>query len=158
MVSYYLSLQKYRLGAKISYQIDFQEDTLDCQIPKLILQPLAENSAVHGMARGSSANLLISISASLEEDGQYLRFVVQDNGCGIPEEFLQYLPSRTIPPSGNEDQNVRHSSRFAIKNIYDRLKLIYGDDFTFRIKGDCGTRVEIILPVKEIRERRDLPC
>lgn len=158
LVSYYLSLQKYRLGARISYHLDFQEDTLDCQIPKLILQPLAENSTVHGMAGGSSSNLSISVSASLLEDGRYLRFVVQDNGRGIPEEFLQYLPGRTIPPSGPEAQNERPGSRFAIKNIYDRLKLIYGDDFTFRITGDCGTVVELILPVKELHERRDLPC
>lgn len=158
LVSYYLSLQKYRLGSKISYHIDFQEDTLACQIPKLILQPLAENSTVHGMPGGSSANLLISISAALVEDGRYLRFEVRDNGCGIPEEFLQYLPSRKIPPSSQGNEGAQRSSRFAIKNIYDRLKLVYGDDFTFHIRGDCGTVVEIILPVREIREREDLPC
>ena len=50
---------------------------------------------------------------------------------------------------------MQHSSRFAIKNIYDRLRLIYGDDFTFRIEGDGGTAIEIILPVKEIQERRE---
>jgi len=153
LVSYYLSLQKYRLGKKINYQLQFQEDTLDCQIPKLILQPLAENAIVHGMAKDSSLDLVISISSFLSEDGQCLHFVVQDNGCGIPAEILQYLPSRTIPTA---DGKTAQSSRFAIKNIYDRLKLIYGDDFTFRIQGDCGTRIEIILPVKEIHERSQL--
>ena len=154
LVSYYLSLQKYRLGKKIDYRVDFQEGTLDCQIPKLILQPLAENSIVHGMAKSLPQDLEIDISARLVEDGKYLRLLLRDNGCGIPAEVLQYLPERTIPPAVDESKNVQHSSRFAIKNIYDRLRLIYGDDFTFRIEGDGGTAIEIILPVKEIQERR----
>ena len=155
LLSYYLSLQKYRLGKKINSDIYFQEGILDCQIPKLILQPLAENSIVHGMAKSASLDLVISVSASLSEDGQHLHFVVVDNGCGIPTQVLQYLPDRTIPPSVDDDKNVQHSSRFAIKNIYERLQLIYGDGFTFRISSDNGTRIEIILPVKEIHDRRE---
>ncbi|MGM9589880.1 MAG: sensor histidine kinase [Faecousia sp.] len=156
LVSYYLSLQKYRLGKKINYHIDFQEDTLDCQIPKLILQPLAENAIVHGMAKDSSLNLEITISASLSEDKQHLHFMVQDNGCGIPAEILQYLPSHVIPSTVEGDQKGNKSNRFAIKNIYDRLQLIYGNDFTFCIQGDCGTTIEIILPAAETEERREL--
>lgn len=155
LVSYYLSLQRYRLGQKIDYHIDFQEDTLDCQIPKLILQPLAENSIVHGLAKGSPRSLEITISAGVTEDGNYLRFLIRDNGCGIPAEVLQYLPDRTIPPAVDDSKNVQHSSRFAIKNIYDRLELIYGGGFTFHISGDDGTTIEIILPIKEIHERRE---
>lgn len=154
LLSYYLSLQKYRLGKNFNYNINFQEEILDCQIPKLILQPLAENSIVHGMAKSASLDLVISVSASLSEDGQHLHFVVVDNGCGIPTQVLQYLPARTIPPSVDDDKSVQHSSRFAIKNIYERLQLIYGDGFTFHISSDNGTRIEIILPVKEIHERR----
>ena len=148
LVSYYLSLQKYRLGKKIDY-----EDVLDRQIPKLILQPLVENSIVHGMAKDSSLNLVISLSVALSEDGKLLHFVIQDNGCGIPPEILRYLPNEVIPAAAEQGQRPNKSNRFAVKNIYDRLTLVYGSDFTFRIHSEHGTSIEIILPVKEIDER-----
>lgn len=153
LVSYYLSLQKYRLGKKISYHIDFDEEVLEYQIPKLILQPLAENSIVHGMAKDSSINLTIFLSASLSEDGKSVHFMVRDNGCGIPEEILQYLPDQAIPPYVESSNKVAKSNRFAVKNIYDRLTLIYGSDFIFRISNDHGTVIELILPVKKMDER-----
>lgn len=153
LVSYYLSLQKYRLGKKIDYHIDIQEDTLGCQIPKLILQPLAENAIIHGMAKDSSLNLVISLTAFLSEDKRRLHFIVQDNGCGIPAEILQYLPSQTIPPSAEDGTKQQKSNRFAVKNIYDRLALVYGTDFTFHISSSNGTTIELILPVKELDER-----
>lgn len=153
LVSYYLSLQKYRLGKKIDYHIDFDEDVLDRQIPKLILQPLVENSIVHGMAKDSSLNLVISLSVALSEDGKSLHFMIQDNGCGIPPEILRYLPSEVIPAAAEQGQRPNKSNRFAVKNIYDRLTLVYGSDFTFRIHSEQGTSIEIILPVKEIDER-----
>ena len=153
LVSYYLSLQKYRLGKKIDYHIDFDEDVLDRQIPKLILQPLVENSIVHGMAKDSSLNLVISLSVALSEDGKLLHFVIQDNGCGIPPEILRYLPNEVIPATAEQGQRPNKSNRFAVKNIYDRLTLVYGSDFTFRIHSEHGTSIEIILPVKEIDER-----
>lgn len=156
LVSYYLSLQQYRLGKKISYHIDFQEDILDCQIPKLILQPLTENAIVHGMSQSSSLNLVISISGFLSDSGDYLHFVIKDNGCGIPAEILQYLPDRTPPPPLDGGRAVQKSNRFAIKNINDRLKLVYGNDFTFRIECDGGTTIEIIVPTKEPHERKSL--
>ena len=154
LVGYYLSLQKYRLGKKIAYDLDFEEETLGCQIPKLILQPLAENSIVHGMAKSSSLNLMISIRAFLSNDKKYLNLIVADNGCGIPADILQYLPERVVPTDAEDPSKIRKSSRFAIKNIYDRLKLIYGDDFSFRIISNHGTTIEITLPAQEGNERR----
>lgn len=153
LVNYYLSLQKYRLGKKIDYHIDFNEDVLSCQIPKLILQPLVENSIVHGMAKDSSLNLVISVSVSLSGDGTSLHLMIQDNGCGIPPEILRYLPNEVVPSPSSDGQITTKSNRFAVKNIYDRLTLVYGNDFTFRIHSDHGTAIELILPVKEIDER-----
>jgi len=153
LVNYYLSLQKYRLGKKIDYHIDFDENVLGCQIPKLILQPLVENSIVHGMAKDSSLNLIISVSVFLSEDGSSLHLTIRDNGCGIPPEILRYLPSEVVPSPAGDGQKTTKSNRFAVKNIYDRLTLVYGSDFTFRICSDRGTVIELILPVKEIDER-----
>lgn len=154
LVGYYLSLQKYRLGKKIAYDLDFEEEALGCQIPKLILQPLAENSIVHGMAKSSSLDLMISIRAFLSDDKKYLNFIVTDNGCGIPADILQYLPEHVIPTNTEDPSKVRKSSRFAIKNIYDRLKLIYGDGFSFHIISNHGTTIEITLPAQAGNERR----
>ena len=61
----YLKLQKKRYGDLLEYSIEIQEETLKIQMPKLIIQPLVENSIVHGM-RGGGQNLFIKIMVSLD--------------------------------------------------------------------------------------------
>lgn len=141
LIEYYLKLQKWRYSDRIIYTVTFQEDILELHIPKLILQPLVENSVVHG-AECSSRTIHITVEASASPEGGRLLFSVSDDGAGIPQEILRQLPE-TVP-----DGHKSSGSRFAIKNIYERLKLTYGEDFTFTIDSElgAGTQVRMSLP------------
>lgn len=141
LIAYYLKLQKWRYSERIVYAVAFPEDILDLQIPKLILQPLVENAIVHG-AECTSHVIHITVQASASPDRDRILLTVSDDGAGIPQEILRHLPE-TVPAG-----HASPGSRFAIKNIYERLKLTYGDDFTFTIDSEAGagTLVQLSLP------------
>ena len=141
LIAYYLKLQKWRYSDRIVYTVTFPEDILELHIPKLILQPLVENSVVHG-AECSSQVIHITVRAAASPDGARILLSVSDDGAGIPPAILCQLPE-SVPA-----EHASPGSRFAIKNIYDRLKLTYGDDFAFTIDSEAGTGtlVQLSLP------------
>ena len=80
----YLALQKMRFGERLSYDIAMDPLLYDCQIPKLLLQPVVENSIVHGMENVRAIH--INITGKREEDMLVLSVV--DNGAGISPEKM----------------------------------------------------------------------
>lgn len=143
LIRYYLELQKARYGDRLDYELDCSEDAGSCMIPKLILQPIVENCVVHGSEESIEA-LTIHITIRLEDDA--LAIDIEDDGVGIPPETLALLPDRYVSPSEKYG-----SSGFAIRNIYDRLMLTYGEGrFTFEIHSEqyLGTVVNLILPMR----------
>lgn len=152
LVTYYLTLQKSRYGAKLNYHIECDEEAGDIHIPKLIIQPLVENAIVHGTEKLVSP---INIDTRISIIDGMLLIEVEDNGAGIPPEVLSLLPNQYTPQHTN-------GSGFALHNIYERLALFYGDgqfDFTISSEVYCGTYITMSLPlgVKE-RDERSLPC
>ena len=144
LVGCYLQLQKTRYADRIQYEIEVEDAAWDALIPKLIIQPLVENSIVHGAAnKGGATKLCVTASAA---DGR-LRICVEDDGAGIPPEVLKLLPDRYRSRSAS-------SSGYAIRNINERLKLMYGQDFSFIIESEAqrGTRIRIELPLKLAEE------
>src|SRR5690606_34370008 len=137
-------IQKLRFGERISYTItkDFEEDYL---ILPMVLQPLVENSFVHGIEPKVEKGH-IHIAASKVEDELIL--LIQDNGIGIAEEKLKNLQEMLI--------EAKDSDRIGLSNVNLRLKQYYGLEYGVRIdsKENEGTTITITLPLKEIRENK----
>lgn len=143
-IEMYLQIQKLRFGERISYTItkDFEEDYL---ILPMVLQPLVENSFVHGIEPKVEKGH-IHIAASKVEDELIL--LIQDNGIGIAEEKLKNLQEMLI--------EAKDSDRIGLSNVNLRLKQYYGLEYGVRIdsKENEGTTITITLPLKEIRENK----
>ncbi|MER2040400.1 sensor histidine kinase [Desemzia incerta] len=141
-IEMYLQIQKLRFGERISYTIskDFEEDYL---ILPMVLQPLVENSFVHGIEPKVEKGH-IHIAASKVEDELIL--LIQDNGIGIAEEKLKNLQEMLI--------EAKDSDRIGLSNVNLRIKQYYGSEYGVRIdsKENEGTTITITLPLKEIRE------
>lgn len=144
LITYYLKLQKERFGSRIEYALLFEPETLQIKIPKLIIQPLVENSIVHG-AESSSDTVHISVKCFLLPHRNRLRIEVLDDGVGIPPEKLALLPDKL----GDQDAAGSSGSHFALRNISDRLRLLFGEECTFSIKSvlQRGTFIQITIPV-----------
>ena len=71
----------------LHYEFQIPDELLDCQIPKLLLQPIIENSIRHGSRPGK----VLELSVEARQEGEDLVFVIRDNGAGIAPDRLAAL-------------------------------------------------------------------
>ena len=144
-VSAYVSIQNMRFKNKISFEVNVAPEFLDMLVPKLILQPIVENSIIHGIIEKDEGTGVIKIFSSVEGDNLIL--TIQDNGKGVPNDILAKI---------NYGQISDSKGSYGIKNVVERIKLIYGDAYglEYLSKYNEGTTVRIKLPIyKRIRKR-----
>lgn len=142
-VKSYLDIQKVMLQDRIEVEFDIDDDVLKYNVPKLVLQPIVENSIVHGVDNVRQ-NGVIVISAYKDSN---LIIKVSDNGCGIDEDILNNLLSEQI----KEEYSKNNHTRIGIKSVDKRVKILYGQEYGLKIYSEknIGTTVEIILPASE---------
>ena len=145
----YLHIQKMRFGKRLEYEISLDNMILDEEIPKLILQPFVENAIVHGFEK-IDGNFTLSIIGTKEE--KCMIFQIRDTGVGMSEEQIAALWEH----ADNRKYASQRIGRYAIKNVKERLELIYHENYELHItsKVGQGTTVTILVPcgLKEIRQ------
>jgi len=136
-VSAYVSIQNMRFKNKITFEVDVAPEFMDMLVPKIILQPIVENSIVHGIMEKNDGMGMIRIFSSVEGDNLILS--VQDNGKGVPDDVLARI---------NYGQLFNSKGSYGIRNVVERIKLIYGDAYglEYLSKYNEGTTVRIKLP------------
>ena len=152
----YFSIQNYRFGERISMQVDIEpgsEAARDVRIPKLTLQPIIENSIIHGLEHQVRPGT-VSVHIGIVE--QRLLIEITDDGVGMAESTLDEINRRLLHPESfrNGDEKAR-TGGIALINVDNRIKLIFGEQYGLKvssIKG-YGTRVEVSLPVKSPAQR-----
>ena len=93
----YVEIQRIRLSDRFTFEQDVPEALLSCMVPKMMLQPLAENAILHGLSGVPDGRL--SVTAQ-QLEGEVLEIRVCDNGCGFPADMLgQYKPP--VQPTGH---------------------------------------------------------
>ncbi len=145
IVKDYLSLQKLRYGDIIEDEYLIGEGTGQCMIPKLILQPLVENSIYHGIRlTGEKGTILIKTELT---DGD-LHILVRDTGVGMSEEQIEYLLS---DHEGESLENLGETSEsFGLWGTIERVRLFCGKKDVVRISSELGeyTEIEFIIPTE----------
>lgn len=139
----YLSIQKSRFSERLSCRLEIEEECNHAAVPKLVLQPLIENSIKYGFM--NAMELEIRIRGYRE--GDYLYLIVQDSGPGIEEEHLRSLQESLKESSNNTKSN-------GLYNIYRRLKLKYTDRSEMTIKNLTDKGLEVTLKIYQGGERQ----
>ena len=148
-VTAYLDIFNARYGNRFSYSISADEDIQSCLVPQFILQPLVENSIIHGFGRNVADSF---IEVRIHRREEWVTFDVFDNGVGMSEGRLKGLLDGTVEPSRNG---------YGMKNVDDRIRSIYGSGgysgFSLipRPKGTC-IHFEIKASFEPAREERDV--
>ena len=147
-VKNYVLLQKFRYRDLFDVDYEIDDSILKYKVPKLILQPLVENSIQYGINLRSGEGK-INIRVSKYENVMVLE--VRDNGMGITKEKIEQILSKK-----NEDGG--RFSGIGVNNINDRIKLYFGDSYGlfYETKKEGGTIAKILIPLVE--ERDDIPC
>ena len=125
-----------------SFQVikEIQEDALSYSVPKLILQPLVENAIEHGLDVSEKEEKWLKISVCKEKDA--LIMAVEDNGMGMSEEQAKSIITY-------------RSKGYGVRNVNDRITLLYGEEYHLRVKSRQGEgcRIEIAIPVNKEEKR-----
>lgn len=142
-MNHYLEIQKQRYDSKISIQCYVLDDMDFVMIPKLILQPLVENSLFHGIIPKGEGTILISFS----RQGSYLLVSVSDNGVGIPQEKQKTILQK-------KDHSQRGYTNIGLPNVNERLKMYYGQDCQLHIlsSSEFGTFISFLVPIENREE------
>lgn len=143
LIRSYLDIQQFRYGHKLAYDISIGEDVqLDkqCILP-LTLLPLIENAVLHGLETKQNTG---HIQVDIQREGDKLHIVVSDNGSGMDEETLDALLERMHTKGGD-----MQGKSIGLYNVYQRIKLCYGDDYGMSIHSQLGewTRIDMLIPV-----------
>ncbi|MDH6369368.1 two-component system sensor histidine kinase YesM [Paenibacillus sp. PastF-3] len=135
----YVVIQQIRYGMSLQVDVQIPEQLLDTQVLKFLLQPIVENSIIHGL---SGENMEPRITMTAELNGVVLKIKLSDNGKGMSAEKLQEILQLRDNHSENRLANI------GIGNVRERIKLHYGDPYGLEIwsKPDQGTDVIITIP------------
>ena len=138
----YLMIQQRRFKNKFTYEIEADKEVLNLASLKLMLQPLVENAIYHGM-EFMDGDGEIHVKAWKEEEDLWLE--IQDNGLGMTQERVKNLLSEKTHVSS------KRGSGIGVKNVNERIRLYFGDDYGLVIESepDEGTIIKIHLPAVE---------
>lgn len=152
----YFTIQKYRFGDKVDLKIiiaDEDMQVMECQIPKLTLQPIIENAIIHGLepklGRGMIEIEIIAIES---------RLVIKttDDGIGMDENVLASLNERLSDSRARGFHlNLCEEKSIGLFNVNSRIKLEFGDNYGLRIKSikNLGTSIELVLPLITVKNK-----
>ena len=125
----YLNLMLRRHNHRFRVVYDFKPETLSVKVPKLFIQPIAENAIFHGLTESHKADSYLKIAARLE--GHTCIVEVSDNGIGMDAATLKTL--QTV-----SDEQKPQGRGIGLKNTMVRMKLLYGEAFSMTISSEEG--------------------
>lgn len=143
-VDLYMEIINLRYAGKIRYHKSIEDACNPVTIPRMILQPIVENSILHGLPR-SAEGAEIKISARIE-DG-LLHIEVYDNGSGMDQETISAILDERSPMRPNQ------TSGLGLNNIINRLELYYQSENVVQIESEKGKYTKVILTIPLQRQR-----
>lgn len=130
----YFNIMKVRYGNKIKYAIEIEEDLRMKKILKLILQPIIENSIIHGLSQRDYEGV-IKVKIFKEEDKVIVN--IFDNGSGIKENEIEEILN-------GKSQGI------GVYNSNRRIKIYYGDEYGIEMKSKVSEYTETIIKLPSI--------
>ena len=124
-VNTYIKIEKVRFGDKLNILYDVDESLYNFQIPSLIIQPLVENSIKHGILKKRDNGCVKIIIKKIDKD---IEITIEDDGVGIEQSIIDNL-----------DKQIKEN--IGLKNVHQRLKLLYGEGLSIK-KLEQGTRIK----------------
>ena len=142
----YLLIQKLRFGEKFQYDITLEKDLESFEVIKLILQPIVENAIAHSFDENEGIG---NISINAYKNNSFVNIDIIDNGYGMTEQKVIDIYASF------KDDSVHNG--VGLKNVYQRLKIYYGETADIIIKSvlDEGTIIQLIIPLKGVLKNEE---
>lgn len=140
----YVMIQNERFGGKVQLKLELEPDTRKCLIPKLILQPLAENSFEHGLLN-KAGDWLLTVESHITPEGDLL-ICIKDNGIGFDSERLAQIREKI---ELDTVKALNSGSHIGLANVHARIKLRSakeGHGVSIDSSPETGTTVSVRMP------------
>lgn len=136
----YIRILNFRYFERFSFVLDIQEEAKQFMIPRFIIQPLVENSVLHGF---DSNDICATIRIDVHLEGKELLLCVTDDGKGLSPEKIEEILS-------TERKSERSLNKIGVYNVNQRIKLTYGKEHAIKIDSmeGCYTKVTIRIPAQ----------
>ncbi|KRF11199.1 sensor histidine kinase [Paenibacillus sp. Soil787] len=137
LVQHYITIQRVRFEERLDFRLDVPEPLRTNRIPKLTLQPLLENAIKYAVEVMLDPCVIQIIG---REEGESLLLIVEDNGPGIDEAYLEQILT---------GERKSRGTGIGLKNIDERIKLSFGDEFGVRVdnRAGGGARITVRIPI-----------
>jgi len=146
----YLEIQQMRFNNKFHVYYDIDKCLEECALPRLTLQPIIENSIIHGFeALDGLGEIRIFTQTALDT----LYIYIQDNGVGMDYKKLADLNELLSNPPGTISINKSNKS-IGLNNVNARIKLLFGRQYGIRILANPsqGVTVRLSIPLPKMME------
>lgn len=145
---YYLEIQKFRYGDRLTYSIDVDEKLMNYYIQKLSIQMIVENAVVHGLEPKMSGGTVYI--RGIEEHG-HIRIDIIDDGVGFESNGEVELPLKNTRADQSHNQ-------VGLNNIHAILQLRYGKGYGLSVysRKNEGTTVTICIPFDSGTEQEEM--
>lgn len=150
----YLLIQNHLSYNRIELITDIEEGLLQTYIPKNILQPLVENSVLHGLQlRKTEDGKLLDgeIRLSIHKKAEMLQILVADNGIGMESEQVERYFHQDLELISDAAEHI------GIRNIRARLSFLYGEAYHITVQSEKGKGTTIIIAIPLQSNRLQLP-
>lgn len=121
MVRIYLDIEKVRFNERLEFSINLPNELRSAQVPRFLIQPLAENSVKHGISKLTEKG---QIQISVAQNGKYTEISVRDNGPDFPNELIP---------------------GFGLQSIHDKLEILYPNRFELHFVHSPNKKILIKL-------------
>ncbi|SFB49053.1 two-component system, sensor histidine kinase YesM [Cohnella sp. OV330] len=134
-LTHYAMIQRIRYGDSFELELAIEDELRDCLVPKFILQPIVENSILHG---GGDEGRSVRIKVTGERDGARVRIRIRDDGKGFD-----------AVEAGSRGMSHAKLSGIGIGNVDERIRLHFGAPYGLTTASVVqeGTETTIVLPI-----------
>lgn len=142
----YITLMKIRYDYHIRMEVTIEDGLDDLLVPKMMLQPIVENSIFHGFGDMNDDGI-IEVMVNKKDDD--IIIAVKDNGTGLSKRELETIWNR-------EENSKTSFNRIGLKNIRERIKMLYNERSSIEIHSELKVGTEVILTLSKgacVREK-----
>lgn len=139
----YLNILDSRFPNQIRVEWDISQELMDLNVIKIILQPVIENAAIHGIYERPDGKGTLVIRGWLEGENVYI--TVADDGVGMTQD--------TIDANFGKSFNQEPGSRggYGIRNICDRIHAAYGTEYGLSCVSEIGKGTTVTIHIPKIK-------
>ncbi|MFA9462813.1 MAG: sensor histidine kinase [Velocimicrobium sp.] len=148
-VENYCIIQQFRFEDRLRVIVELdaenEQELLIAKMPKLMLQPIVENSIYHGLEEKLGQGI---VKIRVRTTAERLTITISDNGLGIPEDTVDKLNKKLRSVELIQVEAEGRSGGIALANVNSRIQLLFGEEYGLYVYSTLheGTQVEITLP------------